>query len=218
MSEQFEPTPAPAPVTPRVQPDSIGTILLGGIVAMFGLLWLLDSVGAIDSPWYAVLPGMLVIIGVALVLGSRTGSHPGLIVLGAIITVALTVTSMVDIPLGGGIGDRSIHPTSIAAVDENYELFIGQQTIDLRDVDFPVGETRVRARVGMGELLIRVPPGVEVWADWRVGVGDADVLRTERSGVGLKDDTSTAGYAGADRRLVLDLSVGIGSLVVQHGP
>jgi predicted membrane protein len=218
MSEQFEPTPTPAPVTSRVQSDSIGTILLGGIVAMFGLLWLLDSAGAIDSPWYAVLPGMLIIIGVALVIGSRTGSHPGLIVLGAVITVALTVTSMVDIPLGGGIGDRVVRPMSITAVDNDYELFIGQQTIDLREVEFPAGETRIRARVGMGELHIRVPTGVEVLAEWRVGVGDADVLGTERSGVGLRDDTNTAGYTSASQRLVLDLSVGIGSLVVQHGP
>jgi hypothetical protein len=217
MNDQFEATALPpTPPATRSSGPSIGTIFLGGIVAMFGVLWLLDGVGAIDSPWHAILPGMLIIVGIALVLTARGGSHAGLIVLGSIITVVLTVTSMIDIPLAGGIGERTALPLTIADVEETYELSMGQQTIDLRRIDFPDGETRVEARVGMGELVIRVPAGTEVRADFRVGIGDASVLATSRSGLGIRDDYRTPGFDTAQQRLVLDVSVGIGSLVVRY--
>lgn len=215
MNPRFE-TPHPPARAPARSNPAVGTILLGGIIALFGLLWLLDSTGAINSPWHAVLPGTLIITGLALVASSRDGSHPGLIVLGAVLTVVLAVSSTVNIPLSGGIGERIHEPVTTAELQPKYDLAIGQQVIDLRAIDFPSGTTAIEARVGIGELIVRVPPDIELQIDFRVGVGDADVLDITRSGVGSDGDYATPGYATAQRRLTLDLSVGVGSLKVRH--
>jgi hypothetical protein len=210
-------SPVPPAREPQRATPSIGTLLLGGIIVLVGLLWLLDIAGAVDSPWGAVLPGTLIVIGVALILDARSGSHPGLITAGALITVVLAVSSMVHIPVSGEVGDRTFQPATLADVRERYDLAIGTQTLDLRSVEFPAGVTRIDARTGIGELVVRVPQGVAVEATWRVGIGDARVLNHERSGFGLRDEDRTAGYGTADRRVELVVSVGIGSLVVEHG-
>jgi hypothetical protein len=211
--------PEPPPQTrieQRRATPAIGTLLLGGVIILVGILWLLEIAGAIDSPWGAVLPGSLIIIGVALVLDSRSGSHPGLITAGALIAVVLAVSSMVQIPLSGEVGDRTYQPMTVTDLRERYDLMVGTQTVDLRTIDFPAGVTRIEARTGIGELIVHVPQGVAVEATWRVGIGDAEVLTHERSGLGLRDDDRSAGYVTAERRVELDISVGIGSLVVRH--
>jgi hypothetical protein len=211
------PTYAPEPQPSRV--PSVGTILVGGLLVLFGLLWLLESAGAIDSPWQAVLPGSLIVIGVALLIESRTGAHAGLIVVGSLLTLALTAAALVDIPLSGGVGENVVRPASVAALDEQYHWAIGQQTIDLRDIaasDLPAGETRVEARVGIGELVIRPPADVAIEIEWRAGIGEARVLGTQRGGLGVRGEWSSADFDNAERRLVIVASVGIGSIEVRN--
>ena len=40
-----------------------------------------------------------------------------------------------------------------------YRLAIGDLRVDLRDIDFPEGETVVEASVMIGQLTVNVPPG-----------------------------------------------------------
>lgn len=209
-----------APHTPEHDPtqssQAAGTILLGGIVALFGLIWLLDTTGAINSPWHAVLPGALILTGLALVASSRGGTHSGLIMLGSVLTVILAVASTINVPLSGNVGERTVAPDSPAQLEASYNHLVGQQIIDLRALDFPANETRLEARVGVGQLVVYVPSDIAVEVIFRVNVGDAEVLDLRRSGFGSDGHVTTPGFAEAQRRLSLDLSVGVGSLRVRH--
>ncbi len=211
------PEPPPPPLAPpRRRGVSAGTILLGGLLVVIGVLWLLQAAGVVESPWRAVLPGALIAIGVAVLIEARHGLHGGLVTLGVILTLALAVASIADIPLSGGVGEREHRPATLGAIDSPYELGVGDMTLDLSGVDFPAGETSVVAKVGIGQLVIILPAGVGAIVDWKVGVGDITLFDSfNQSGVGHegtehRDDTGRS-------TVRLEVRMGIGDVEVRHG-
>lgn len=152
-----------------------------------------------------------------LVANARTGaSHGGLVALGVVLTVLLFLGSLISFPFAGGIGERIERPTTLSEAAERFELGIGQLTVDL--TEFPVPEagepTVVRARVGLGQLIVEVPEGAEVRVEANVGLGSAEVIDVEESGFDVDLETEPQ---GATAVLDLRLSVGIGEVSVERG-
>jgi len=114
---------------------------------------------------------------------------------------------------GGGVGDRTERPSSPADL-RDYRLAIGQLTLDLSGLQVPQGTTTVQARVGVGELAVRLPEGVAVEVDAGSGIGQVQALDREESGVGSRLEADSGGFG--DRRLVLDLRVGLGEVRVER--
>ncbi len=220
----LEPPPPPPPAPPEAgwpaQPPprhgiSAGTILLGGLLVLVGVLWLLQAADVVESPWGAVLPGALIAIGVAILIEARHGLHGGLVTLGIILTLALSVASLADVPLTGGVGDREHRPAAFAELDSPYELGIGEMTVDLSRVEFPAGETTVRVKQGIGDLTVILPEGVGAVVDWELGVGDITIFESfNQSGVGHDGVESRTGQRDATVRV--RLSVGIGDVEVRY--
>jgi predicted membrane protein len=196
--------------------SSLAQVLVGLTLLVVGVLWLLHITGAVSVSWFAVLAVVLMIVGVALVIGSTSGEHAGLIALGVVLTVVLTAATWVDFRFEGGVGDREFVPAAIEELQETYRLSAGTLSLDLREVDFPQGETSVEARVGAGELIVTVPADVAVSVNWRVVAGDITVLGRQQSGVFLDDQDLTPGYEDAERRLMLDLIVTTGTIEVRQ--
>ena len=70
----------------------------------------------------------------------------------------LAITALSDVPMRGGIGDRTYQPVSRAELRRNYRLAIGQMTVDLSSITFDAETaTHVDATVGVGHLVVRVP-------------------------------------------------------------
>ena len=67
--------------------------------------------------------------------------------------------------------------------------------------------------VGIGELTVEVPQGVSVAVVARSGLGQVQALGEEEGGFASKVDTTAE--AGGDRRLELDLRVGLGQVQVE---
>lgn len=194
---------------------SIGTILFGVILLALGVLWLLDAAGAIDVTWTFVGAVMLVLIGVALLIGAREGSHGGMIFVGLVLTVVVLAGSFITVPaFWNGVGERETVPETFEAVEESYNWGVGSQRIDFREVAFPEGETEISVQLGTGELLIFVPSDIGVDVSWRVGMGEAQVLDREHSGIGLNGDHQTANYDEQERQLRLSIQLGMGSVEV----
>ena len=74
-----------------------------------------------------------------------------------------------EVPLGGGVGDRTERPVTPAELD-TYELGAGDFVLDLRQLQVPPGTTAVRARVGVGELVVELPDGVSAQVVASTGV------------------------------------------------
>jgi hypothetical protein len=191
-------------------------VLVGALLVLIGIGWLLDAAG-VEVPWRAVLPAALIAVGLACVAGAFRGRQHALMVVGVVLAVVLSLAAAADwdleIPLGGGVGDRTERPTTPADLT-GYELGVGNLVVDLRQLQVPPGTTRVQARVGVGELAVEVPQGVSVAVVARSGLGQVQALGQEEGGLASRIDTVSE--AGGDRRLELDLRVGLGQVRVER--
>lgn len=191
---------------------SFGRLAVGGILVVVGVLWLLQSLDILDVPLRAVLPVALIGIGVALVAGSRRGSYPVLVIVGAVLVAILAIGSAVD--SGSRVGDRVIRPVSTGAVfTGSYDHGAGRVELDLTSV--AAQSATVQMDVGVGRLEVVVPNDVSVRAVVSVGIGSYDVLGEEGGGLGVDRTVSVPGSGG--RTLVLTIDVGIGSVEVRRG-
>jgi hypothetical protein len=209
---------------PRAPDDRglpLGRLILGLVLVGIGVVWLLEALDVVDVSFLAVLPAALIVIGVVLVVAARTGRHSGLIALGIIIAVILTIASSFDIRLRGGVGDRTERPTTLAEVQREYHLSMGQLTIDLRALNLPdsAGTRKVKATVGMGQLTVRVPNDALVIATGHVGAGQVTIFGRQNSGLDVKVSERAPPphgllVIGGTPQLILDLSVGLGQIEV----
>jgi len=215
MTTEPLPPAAPAPPADRHGPAS-ATVLVGALLVLVGIGWLLDASG-VEVPWRAVLPAALIAVGLACVAGAFRGRQHALMVVGVALTVVLSLAAAadwdLDVPWGGGVGDRTERPTTPADLT-GYELGVGNLVVDLRQLQVPPGTTAVEARVGIGELVVEVPQGVSVQVVASSGLGQVQVFGDEDGGIASRIDASSE--QGGDRRLELDARVGLGEVRVEQ--
>jgi hypothetical protein len=136
------------------------------------------------------------------------------VILGIVLVVVLGLGSSFDVSLRGGIGDRTFHPTSIDQLQREYRVGIGQLTLDLTDVAFSGGTFTIDAHVGIGQLMVRLPPAFgSIHAT--AGVGDINVAGRRDSGLDAVVDVTPAGERAGCAQVacvILKLSVGIGQV------
>ena len=209
----------PAPQTPP-KPVPAGRLLLGVLLVLLGLGWLLDTTGAADLDWDLILPIGLILVGIALSIAGWQGrGRGGLIAIGVILTVVLTIGTVVRVPLAGGIGDRTERPRTFEATRGGFELAIGELTVDLRDLPTGGGvpmEARIEAAVGIGQLVVLVGPDIPCVATHaEAGLGEV-VVFGEREG-GISPEYRTEVVCTEPPVLNLDVSVGLGQVEVRRG-
>jgi hypothetical protein len=198
----------------------MGRLLVGVFLVLFGIGWLLDTSGVANLDWDLILPIGLILVGAALGYAGWQGrGRGGLIALGVILTVVLTIGTVVRVPFGGGIGDRTERPRTLEAVRDRFELSIGKLTVDLRDLTWH-GEVpstiRVEAAVGMGQLVVLVGRGIPcVSTRAEAGLGEV-VVFGQRQG-GITPEYRTEAVCLAAPVLDLDVSVGLGQVEVRRG-
>jgi hypothetical protein len=212
----------PARTRPQRSESADGQVL-GLLLLLGGVAWLLDRSEVVDLAWITVLSALLAVLGVGMVVTARRRGGPGLFFLGAALTVVLAAASSVDLGLvGEGIDDRRIVSS---AVDEakrdaelHGELFAGQLTVDLTDLREIEGTTALRYRMGMGHLVIHLPPRSEVFVDVRTTVRGGKVEMPEGALEKGSDLTvrfvDPTGEGAPPSRLVVHLTMGFGAVQV----
>jgi hypothetical protein len=209
----------PAPDRPST-PLPVGRLLVGVFLVLLGIGWLLDATGAASLDWDLILPIGLIPVGVALGYAGWQGrGRGGLIALGVILTLVLTIGTVVRVPFGGGIGDRTDRPQTVEAVRDRFELSIGKLTLDLRDLSGgpqAVSEIRVDGAVGIGQLVVIVGEGFPCVATHaEAGLGEVVVFGEHHGGI--TPEYRTEAVCAAAPLLDLDLSVGLGQVEVRRG-
>ncbi len=220
--------PAPDATAPPAAPGAPASVVaasprrpslflpvIGGLLAAGGVLGLLEGLDAVSVDWRIVLGAAVAIVGVAIVAGAVTGRRvAGLVGLGLLLLPLLVLSLAIHVPLRGGVGERSSRPAEVSAIPSRYRLAIGRLAVDLRELSVPDGDTRIRASVGVGRLLVRVPDGVPLEITGRARAGDVVLFGADENGVDVERHYAEGGGA---RRLVLDLEVGVGEVEVQRG-
>jgi phage shock protein PspC (stress-responsive transcriptional regulator) len=208
------PTRPPRPPRPRgprpfLTPLTIGVLLIGG-----GIVALLDALDVIDVDPTYVFAGALAVVAAVLVLSAWVGRAHGLIAVGLLLSFAAIVSSIVDVPLHGGWGDRAYAPTTAAAVQEQYELAGGSLELDLRAAPLAGRTTAIDVTVGFGQLEVFVPRSVRVIVHAHAGAGEITIFGFADQGLDV--DTTRIEPGTGSGTLRLDLRVGAGEIRVQH--
>jgi len=216
-------TQAPA-AQPRPRPPSLFLPVVGALLAAAGALALLAAVG-VDIPWDVALAVGAIATGVAIVAGAATRRRTGgLVVVGIFLASLAIAVSAIDVRLDGPIGDRTYTPFSSTDVHRNYEMSIGDLTVDLTATDL-ARNTEVDANVGIGALTVVVPADVAVEVDASASAGQVTVFGRQDDGVNAEiseNSIPSAALQGMRPRIVktihLDAHVGLGSVSVSRIP
>jgi phage shock protein PspC (stress-responsive transcriptional regulator) len=134
-------------------------------------------------------------------------------VLIALVLVAAAIFAAVfRVHVDDGIGDRTYTVYDVRDLRSSYELGIGDLRVDLANVQLPPGETHVRGRVDVGQLLVVVPRGVALQVRADADFGTVHLLGESSEGRKVDKSFDQRG----SRVLVLDAHVGAGSVHVSR--
>jgi len=178
--------------------------------------------GGLGLGWVLVLFGVVV---VALRRPTRVPTLGRILLVVALIVISLVIlvtgaffgaVATTGVPLTGGIGQRIVQPTSPAQLQTTYRLAIGNMTVDLTRVPFGSAPRTVTASVGVGVLVIDVPPGAVV--DVRAQSSIGSVSYGDSGQASFETPTGPTTIFGAPRpQLVVDARVGIGQVRLERG-
>jgi len=139
-----------------------------------------------------------------------------LIAIGSLIALALIAVAIfaavVNVHLGRGVGDRTYDVAGIQDLRHDYTLGIGDLRVDLGNVALPAGETRVKAQVDVGNLVVVVPRDAAVRVHGDAQYGQVELFGNSSDGHDVDRSTRASGA----RVLVLDAHVGAGKLRVMR--
>ena len=146
--------------------SALAALLIGA-----GTVGLAVALGVTFTP-FALLAGVLVAFGVALIFGGLSGrSSRGLIIPGLVVLGLLLLTAMLDLP-NASAGERLYTPDRISEIDDTYQLGLGEMVIDLTEVPFSARhDIDIEADMGVGEMTVYVPDNVDVTVHASAGLG-----------------------------------------------
>jgi phage shock protein PspC (stress-responsive transcriptional regulator) len=201
--------PPPPPAAPRARKRRIlGPVVFGALLLWGGIAWL-AGVSVEDG-----LAVGLCILGAGFVAGAFVGGSKVLVLPALLLAAVLVVVAAIDIPLEGGVGERRWEVLRVSDLDDDYELGIGEATLDLGALDLPDGrDAEIEVHLGIGHLEVIVPEGASLDVRAEAGAGEIRVLGHRDEGMGVELDRSFRGDRDGDR-FVLDLHVGLGQIEV----
>jgi phage shock protein PspC (stress-responsive transcriptional regulator) len=208
--------PVGEPGNPSGDRRLFSALALGTAVAVWAVLL------AVAGAWLAGIDEQLaawavVAIGAVLVLCAFTHTARWLVAPALAFALAVAVIAAAHVDLRGGVGERAYRPHTLSEVRGSYRLGAGRLEIDLRDIAFPPGTTRLHVRLGVGELVVLVPRGVCVATSARIGGGYVGALESESGGLDV-DWAERPSPPPHTPRLVLDGNIGLGALLVADHP
>ncbi|HZO35566.1 MAG TPA: PspC domain-containing protein [Solirubrobacteraceae bacterium] len=187
-------------------------IVLGGVLVATAAAVALLATLADDASWQAIAGSAVLVAGSGIAAGSLLGASPWLLAPVLLATAGAMALQSSDVDLGGGIGTRAYRPVAAADVPDRYHLGIGELNVDLRDTALPRGRTVVHAKLGIGDLAVRVPRGASVRVVAHAGAGEIRLLGDLHDGSSVDAAASVSGPS--TRTVVIDADVGFGAIDV----
>jgi len=209
-------TTAPPPRRPR---SVLFAATVSCVVIALGVLGAVDSAGGdVAGDAYPALG--LAVVGAGLVVGAWLGRSRGLIVVGLVLAIA--TAGAVGADRAGRFGrdrvDLTLRPASTAEIPASADYPVGNATYDLRGVAFSGADTAASLSIGAGELVVIVPPDVDVAVTASVGVGEVLLFTQQSGGPGIdRTLTDLGGDGPGGGSLDLTLDAGVGRVEVRRG-
>ena len=210
-------TPTPA-ASPPARRSLAPRVVAGSVLVVIGALWLLERLGAVDLTVTTALAVGTIVVGLAVMVLAADGPHTGLIVFGTILALVTTLTAAAPLEgFQGGVGERVFEVADVADLQSEYNLAMGNLTIDLTELVEFDGILAIDASVGMGELSILVPEGVPVSIETTAGAGDLEVFDRQVNGLSVDQTFESDGFDEAGGGLIIEADVFMGRVEVANG-
>jgi predicted membrane protein len=129
-----------------------------------------------------------------------------------VLVAAAIFAAVFHVHVGNGIGDQTYDVATYGDLHPEYKLGIGDLRVDMRDVQLPVGVTRLRMRVDVGRLVLVVPSGTALRVHSDADFGTVNLIGRSADGRHVDKSVDEPGK----RVLDLDAHVGAGSLRVER--
>lgn len=207
--------PLGASPAPPVPTPPITALVLSAIAVIGAGGFLVDAAGWADVSPTVVVALCLGAIGIGLIAGAVWGGGGGLIPLGVFTTLVLLVVAVASPAFEDGVGERDFVPVAFDDVPSEYRHGIGDLAIDLTAVEFPAGTHELNVHLGIGQVVVTVPDGVDVVVDGSLDIGELEVFDLTQDGMGNDIATRYDGDPDDEVTLVLDVDAGIGHAVVR---
>jgi phage shock protein PspC (stress-responsive transcriptional regulator) len=196
----------------------LGLLLTAGLaLAAYGVgTQAATGMSSTASPHVFGLGAALAAAGLALVLIGLLGRRAGFtgFVATALAVAAVLGTTPSPEAVQGGFGERHWSPTATAAAGP-YRLAAGEATLDLTGA---AGGSTVEVSVGMGELVIRVPPTAKVAVNPQLNAGDVTVKKADGTKQKYDSDELPASLqvgSGATT-VTVNARVGMGDITIEE--
>jgi phage shock protein PspC (stress-responsive transcriptional regulator) len=203
------------PIAPRPRRRAgIGALTFGLLFIGGGVVGLLLAAGNTVEPTYVFATGLL-IVGAALVVSTWFGRSFVLIPIGIALVGLMSVSTVIDVPITGGVGDQRATPFTLTDLHDEYHLGMGELQLDLSHLTLDRGTVHnVKATVGVGHLLVRLPRNATAELHGHAGMGEVRFLGQHDGGVRIDRDATLSVGGESPPRIVLDIEVGIGQVEV----
>jgi phage shock protein PspC (stress-responsive transcriptional regulator) len=212
----YRPVTPPPPRPPKKPRSHLFALTMAVIAIALGGLWLLDAT-VIDDMQPSIYPGtVLVITAVALLISTWYGRSRLLILLGLFASMATAAT----VALGPGpIGEQIQRPTSVAALDSEYEHGTGRLVLDLSRLSDPdkLDGQQVRVESRIGQIEVIVPSSISVQIDAQVDVGEISGpprRLIDQSGDPEESVSLSSAGPSSSPDLYLDLDLKLGEILI----
>jgi phage shock protein PspC (stress-responsive transcriptional regulator) len=159
------------------------------------------------------------LVGAAFIGKSRRRIVPWLITAALVLAIPAGAVAAADVHIDESMGERTYTPTTTADIPESgYELGMGQLVLDLRELPWTKGQgIPVSAELGLGQMIVSVPPSVCVDGHVTAKGGDLIVAGEQSDGI---DPEVDQGEPRTDApQLDLDAEIQFGEVIVtQRAP
>ena len=195
---------------------AIAILILAGIAAVCCV--------AACAAWLAATGNGSIVAGIVIALGlglaatafiaDARRASPWLLAGALILALPAGAVAAADIHFDGGIGERTHRPATVTDIpDDGYDLGVGRLVVDLRDMPWQPGQTiSVDSELGIGQMVVSVPPSVCVDARASAKAGQLLVQGESSSGVDPEYDSGTP--LSDAPRLDLEADIQLGEVVV----
>lgn len=178
-----------------------GTIIIGAILVLLGILWLFDiSIGALLGKLW---PLALIAVGLYLLIKAKTrddsagsGSVDGDSISG--------IPGLAGDIRVGGLAD------GIGSIDKS--LLFGDIVIDLTDAKLLEGDNFINASLLFGDIVIRYPENFPASADLSCCIGDLNYKQKHVDGFFPKIKDNDVNFDKASQRLIIKCRLCMGDI------
>jgi phage shock protein PspC (stress-responsive transcriptional regulator) len=212
------------PAEPAGPRSPVPGVTIAALLIVVGLLALISQVSSWDPGPRVFLGAALLVVGLGLVAAAFSAGRTakgGLVTLGIVLSLALLFASAEPWRgMRGGVGDRTIVPTTADGVADRYDLGFGDVRMDFGGIDVGDLDEPIRTRIdgGVGDLDIVVPRDADVRIAIDAGLGAVSLFEDGVSDGGLFPGRGPGSWVGDDDpELVLTIDAGVGDVEVSRG-